>query len=130
MIRPGRRQALAGFLAAAATLSSGRTMTTAKKKGRRKKCSTCPTCAEPTVCPPAPDTCPFITCCQCIAPSPTPGCHLGPGATSGSAATALCRQLCGGGAAAVADVRGVPDPGLSFGCTQEGTCATLRCPLI
>jgi hypothetical protein len=72
MIRPGRREALVGFLAGAATLYNGTTRpSAAKKKRKKKKKRPCPECA---VCPPPPpppspptcaETCPSM-CAVCV----------------------------------------------------------------
>ena len=131
------RRTVVGLLVGTAALWGEPSRSDARKKGKKKKCPTCATCATcpaPTVCPPpplAPDTCPDRTCCQCVAPSPTPGCHFAPPTSSGTEAVFFCRQVCGGEPAAVVDVRGSnPAAGFAVGCGFDGTCATLRCPLI
>jgi hypothetical protein len=125
MVRPGRRQALAGLLMGAATLVSGsRRTTTAKKK--KPRCPKCPKCPEPTVCPPLPDPCPIKTCCQCNAQAQTPGCHR----TDGFLTEGLCSDVCGGPATWTFGF-GPSAPGTFSGvCTDAGQCVSVPCPVV
>jgi hypothetical protein len=129
MIQPGRRAALAALLVGVTTVISGHattagTVRVARKKRKRKPDPTCP---APATCPPLPDTCPDRSCCECTS-GPTPGCRFGGPARDGTELLAICDEACGGGTVATR-LLSEPAIGLTTGCTFDGECTSLRCPL-
>ena len=121
MIRPGRRQALAGFLAGAAALFSGSAKpTTARKKHKHKHKHKHTSCPEPTICPPR-DTCPARTCCRCTAGGVNVSCTLLPAGASTTDCTARCDPNDG--------VLFTPRPGVETMVCSGADCVFASCPI-
>jgi hypothetical protein len=109
-MRSGRRGALAGLLAGAATLL-GRDIDTEARKHR------CPRC-------------PNHTCCVCNGASGTPaGCRFAPAPASGSTSATVCAKACGGISNYSQSAYDPPSTGNTNVCSSTGTCDQARCPL-
>ena len=109
-VRSGRRGALAGLLAGAATLLGPRIDTEAGKRCRR---------------------CPHRTCCLCNSSSPTPGCQFGPRPADDSpfAIQAICTKVCGG-IGTITAAGYTPSEVSTTVCNQTLTqCTVVGCPL-